>query len=67
MHTNFTPDLARQIVNDKLRDADGRRLARATRAGRRTAAATDGASTEPVVRRASRLAVFFAGRTAQAH
>ena len=65
MHTTYTPDLARQLVNDRLRDAEGRRLARAVR---RPAAAKDGSSsTERVVRRTSRLSVFFAGRTAGAH
>jgi len=58
MHSTFTTEIARQIVNDRLREADTRRLARSTRRGRKAALQADAAgsgSTERVVRRAPRL------------
>jgi hypothetical protein len=61
MHTLFTTDLARQIVSDRLREADAARLARKFRGrGRAAAAGNDGSGTsERVTPRAkSRPALF---------
>ena len=61
MHTTYTPELARQIVNDRLREAQTRRLARFTRRSRNTgqADAAGSGSTERVVRRAPRASRLF--------
>lgn len=58
MHTTFTPDIARQIVSDRVRAADASRLARKVR-GRGRLAASDSANVEPVVRRAEPRAARF--------
>ena len=57
MHTQFTTDLARQIVSDRLREADTARLARKARRSRRREAGTG--TTERVVSRDSRRPFVF--------
>jgi len=56
MHTMMTTDIARQLVADRLREADGRRLARSVRRSRSTDQAGDSGPGffERVVRRTPR-------------
>jgi hypothetical protein len=62
MHTMFTTAIARQIVSDRVREADTTRRARLFR-GRRTTGQASGSAgtgtTERVVRRTERRPVLF--------
>jgi len=61
MHTMFTPAIARQIVSDRMRDAETGRRARLVR-GRRSSGQSGNAgsgTTERVVRRTLRRPVLF--------
>ena len=63
MTSMFTPDIARQIVSDRLREAEGRRRARRF-TGRRTSSQAGSAgsgTTERVVRREKRRPGLFTG------
>jgi hypothetical protein len=61
MHTMFTPAIARQIVSDRVREAEAGRRARLVR-GRRTSGQAGNAgsgTSERVVRRAERKPALF--------
>ncbi|MFL6174297.1 MAG: hypothetical protein ACJ716_15515 [Marmoricola sp.] len=69
MHTMFTPAIARQIVADRVRDAESGRRARLVR-GRRSAGQAGNAgsgTTERVVRRAERRTALFTSDIIGAH
>ena len=69
MHTMFTPAIARQIVADRMRDAESGRRARLVR-GRRSSGQSGNAgagTTERVVRRAERRPALFTSDIIGAH
>ena len=61
MHTMFTPAIARQIVSDRVREAETGRRARLVRGRRASGQAGNAGSgtTERVVRRTERKPVLF--------
>ncbi|MFL6159325.1 MAG: hypothetical protein ACJ72D_24835 [Marmoricola sp.] len=69
MHTMFTPAIARQIVADRVRDAESGRRARLVRGRRSTGQAGNAGSgtSERVVRRAERRAALFTSDIIGAH
>ncbi|MFL6021805.1 MAG: hypothetical protein ACJ72O_00555 [Marmoricola sp.] len=69
MHTMFTPAIARQIVSDRVREAENGRRARLVR-GRRSSAQSGSAgsgTTERVVRRTARRTPLFTSDIIGAH
>ena len=67
MHT-MTTDIARQLVSDRLREADAARLAKKARPRRRSWLGSAGSrTTERVVRRAERPRALFTSDIIGAH